>query len=140
MKIYSVLYEDILKVTEFTLSVYGVDSPQNDLLDVRFDRLTSKKISSFRSLPPSPGASIMQFRKAVHIAAFIWGKAHEAELNPPDMYTPYKAGETLMGGWRISGLSFRSHQARVTTVVLRRHVAAERRRAFAKGSVLVGRQ
>ena len=67
----SVLYEDILKVTEFTLSVYGVDSPQNDLLDVRFDRLTSKKISSFRSLPPSPGAAIMQLQGSPHRSLYM---------------------------------------------------------------------
>ena len=39
----------------------------------------------------------MQFRKAVHIAAWIWGKAHEAELNPPDMCSPLQGWQNVNG-------------------------------------------
>ena len=88
--------EEIVAVTRFTLAVYGVDDPSKGLLEGRFDRLTTQKISSFRSLPPSPGAAIAQFRKAVHIAAHIWGKACEPELNPPDMSSPLQ-------GWKRVG-------------------------------------
>jgi hypothetical protein len=87
--------EDIIKVTRFTLAVYGVDDPSKGLLEGRFDRLTTKKISSFRSLPPSPGAAIIQFRKSVHIAAYIWGRACDADLNPPDMCSPLQGWQKV---------------------------------------------
>ena len=81
----SVQAEDIHKVTQFTLSVYGVSDPSKGLLQGRFDGLTNQKVTSFRSLLPSPGAAIVQFRKAVHIVGHIWGKACQPELCPPDI-------------------------------------------------------
>ena len=102
----SVQEAEIVKVTQYTLAVYGVDDPKKGLLEGRFDRLTSKKINTFRSLPPSPGAAIIQFRKAVHIAAHIWGKACEPEITPPNMCSPLqgwkKVGENVEHIWTVT--------------------------------------
>ena len=102
---YSVQAEEIVKVTQFTLAVYGVDDPSKGLLEGRFDRLTTQKITSFRSLPPSPGAAIVQFRKAVYVAAHIWGKAFEPTLSPPNMVSPLhgwqKIEERISHIWTI---------------------------------------
>ncbi|XP_063694110.1 uncharacterized protein LOC134825850 [Bolinopsis microptera] len=102
----SVQEAEIVKITQYTLAVYGVDDPKKGLLEGRFDRLTSKKINTFRSLPPSPGAAIIQFRKAVHIAAHIWGKACEPEITPPDMCSPLqgwkKVGENVEHIWTVT--------------------------------------
>ena len=86
--------EDILAVTAFTLAAYGADDPSKGLLQGRWEKLT-QGIASFRSLPPSPGAAIMQVRKAIHIAAHIWGKAHLPTIDPPDMCS-------ITQGWRMS--------------------------------------
>ena len=81
----SLTEDDVIAVTSFTLSVYGVDNPEKGLLDGRWQKL-NQGVSSFRSLPPSPGAAIMQFRKAIHVASHIWGKAHQPMIEPPDMF------------------------------------------------------
>ena len=131
----SVQEQEIVKVTQFTLAVYGVDDPSKGLLEGRFDRLTSKKITSFRSLPPSPGAAIIQFRKAVYIAAHIWGKAYEPTLSPPNMVSPLhgwqKLGERIQHIWTIypesSGQDIYINGAE-------RSVAAERNKISVKAS------
>ena len=85
---------DIIAVTAFTLAAYGVDDPSKGLLQGRWEKL-NQRIASFRSLPPSPGAAIMQVRKAIHIAAHIWGKAHLPMIDPPNMCS-------FTQGWKMS--------------------------------------
>jgi hypothetical protein len=82
--------ENIVKITRFNLAVYVVDDPRNGLLEGRFVWLTTKKVSTFPSLPHSPGTAIIQLRKSVHVhvAAYIWGRACDADLNTPDMRNP----------------------------------------------------
>ena len=84
--------EEVVKITKFTLYAYGVEDPEKGLQEGRFDIL-NQKANSFRALPPSPGAAIIQARKSVHIAGHIWGKAYNALINPPNMCS-------VMQGWK----------------------------------------
>ena len=52
-----------------------------NLLEGTINRLTAKKIISLRSLPPSPGAAIIQFRKELLAGLNIHLKSHY--LNHP---------------------------------------------------------
>ena len=44
-----------------------------------------KFILNFRSLPPSPGAALIQLKKALFVAGKIWSRANEPVLNYEDM-------------------------------------------------------
>lgn len=89
----TLMESEVIAITRFSLCAYGVEDPDKGLLEGRFDVLV-QRAKSFRALPPSPGAAIIQARKAVHIAGHIWGKAHQPMINPPDMCS-------IMQGWQI---------------------------------------
>ena len=71
----------------------GVDEIVQKTPKGRWEKLT-QGASSFRSLPPSPGAAIMQVRKAIQVAPHIWGKAHLPMIEPPNMFS-------ITQGWKM---------------------------------------
>lgn len=135
--------EDIIKITRFTLAVYMVDDPRKGLLEGQFDRLTTKKVRSFPSLPPwSPGTSIIQFRKSVHmhIGAYIWGRACAADFNPPDMCSPRKDDKKWTVRWSILGQRPLNQRTQTFTVAVRRNMAVSGKKIFVGKSIHVVRQ
>jgi len=116
----------------------GVDEIVQKTPKGRWEKLT-QGASSFRSLPPSPGAAIMQVRKAIHVAAHIWGKAHLPMIEPPNMFSTSvspKDGRWTMKRFSTSGLP---HWNELTVLLIPRcarpNVAAEKRRTSAKDGV-----
>jgi len=67
---------DVLyNLLNFTLKGYGFTDGTITLLRGRYEVLMRKSTKNFRQLPPSPGAAVVQARKAIFVAAYQWGKA-----------------------------------------------------------------
>lgn len=77
--------EKLHSMINLTLRIYGVSSPSEGLINGRFEVLQRPNTTTFRSLPPSPGAAMVQARKALLVAGHLWAKAHQPIINLPDM-------------------------------------------------------
>ena len=113
----------------------GVDEIVQKTPKGRWEKLT-QGASSFRSLPPSPGAAIMQVRKAIHVAAPYGGRLICQCLSPPTCSVSPKDGRWTIKRFSTSGLP---HWNQLTVLLIPRcarpNVAAEKRRTSAKDGV-----
>lgn len=83
--------EKLVSLANFTLHLYGVADPSAGLLVGRMEVLKRPKSLTFRFLPPSPGAALVQVKKAVFVASEIWSKANEPVI---------QYGEMKNWGWK----------------------------------------
>lgn len=84
----------LVSVANYTLHLYSIPDPSIGLLEARLQVLKRPSTDSFRSLPPSPGAALIQLRKAIFVASEIWKKANEPNLNYSEM---------ISWGWKTGG-------------------------------------
>jgi len=75
---------DLQAMVNFTLRGYGVTNPGLGLLEGRLEVLKRPTTLSFRALPPSPGAAIVQAAKARYVV-YIWGLANNPVIDYGDM-------------------------------------------------------
>ena len=76
-------------VTKFVLSVYKVKNPNLGCSTARCDTFKYKTITTLRQLPPSKPALFQHMRRALYVAAYVWGRAH---IPDPPYVDPFSWG------------------------------------------------
>lgn len=72
------------KVVDFVKSGYGFQGNAS-LPEDRYTALMKSGTTNLRCLPPSPGAIMVQVRKAVFVGSLLWGSATNPILDYPSM-------------------------------------------------------
>ena len=72
------------KIVNFVKRGYGING-ELSLTEDRYNSVMKTSTTTLRSLPPSPGAIMVQARKAIFVASLVWGSSLNPIVNYPAM-------------------------------------------------------